>query len=276
MTESTTSAFANAARILVVDDEPNIRLPLVRALNLSGYRVEGCESGGLALERLKQTSFDLMILDMQMPGMDGTTVMAQAREICPDFMILILTGHATLESAIAAVKSNATDYLLKPASLKDIALAVENALERRHHDRTRRQLLRTAIETLQQAETLNQKSNQIIDTIPSLRPDRFLKSGRLTLDRDKQLAIIDGSSTRAIELTKGETIILEILAAHPDEPFSCGELARRAWNYELDELGAESLVRPYISRLRHKLEDNPEKPSLILTVRGRGYLLALA
>lgn len=264
------------ARILIVDDEPNIRQPLVRALNLSGYYTEEAESGMSALELLQQTRFDVMILDMQMPGMHGTLVMEQVRKIQPDLIILILTGHATVDSAIAAVKSHATDYLVKPTNLKEIMLAVTQALQQRKTDFDRQQLLHTALDALQRAEHLAAiNSNEASIQLPPPHPDRFVRAGCVTMDRDKQLAIVTGPHAGTAKLTKGEATILEILLTHPEESWSCRELAHRAWNYELDELSAESMVRPYISRLRQKLEENPAKPTLIVTVRGRGYLLAL-
>ncbi len=103
MTQPPKTQNGESPRVLVVDDEPTIRKPLVRALELTGYQAVGAASGKEALALLEQVSYDVMLLDMKMPEMDGMQVMDRARQLQPDLLIFILTGHATLESAIAAV-----------------------------------------------------------------------------------------------------------------------------------------------------------------------------
>lgn len=119
------------ARLLIVDDEPRIRAMLERALNLMGYQAEATGSGSEALTLLAGMPFDLMVLDLHLPGMDGLEVMRRARQRHPDLQIIILTGHPTLESANAAVNLHAADYLIKPASVREIAGAIQQALQRR-------------------------------------------------------------------------------------------------------------------------------------------------
>ncbi|HEC35279.1 MAG TPA: response regulator, partial [Anaerolineae bacterium] len=115
------------ARVLVVDDERRLRSALVSSLSLLGYQVDQAASGQQALEMLRQRSYDLMLLDIRMPGMDGIEVMHRVRQVCPGLVIIVLTGHASLESAITAVKCDAADYLLKPIGLSALADAVANA-----------------------------------------------------------------------------------------------------------------------------------------------------
>jgi DNA-binding response OmpR family regulator len=101
--------------------------------------------------------------------------------------------------------------------------------------------------------------------------DRFLHVYPLTLDRQKRLTtLVDESPARMIELTKGEASVLTLLMMHPNQVLSCHELVVKALGYEVDEAEAESVIRPYIFRLRRKLEPG-QKPSLIRTVRRRGY-----
>ena len=258
-------------KILVVDDEQPIRESIARALNLLGYQAQEASSGREALNML-ETKFDVLVLDMRMPEMDGVEVMRRARQTCPDLLILVLTGHATLESAIAAVKSSATDYLLKPASVRDIAATISTALQARAEQLRQKRVLHMVgemMETLRQAETPPSAS------LPAeTSAARFLRAGALTLDRQKRLTVVSGEPPRTAELTEGEALILAPLMEHPDRVFSCRQLARAAWDYDLDEQEAQSLVRPHIFRLRHKIETDPENPHLIRTVRGRGYLLA--
>lgn len=119
------------ARLLIVDDEPQIRSALVRALNLMGYQAEGAGSGYEALNLLADQAYDLMLLDLHLPGIDGITVMKRARLVHPNLMIVILTGRPSVESAVAAVKLRAADYLIKPVSVNEIVAAIRQTLQER-------------------------------------------------------------------------------------------------------------------------------------------------
>lgn len=297
MTETTSpEQEVISARVLIVDDEPIIRQTLARALSLRGYQTDEASSGPRALALLEQTPYDLMVLDMIMPGMDGVKVMHLARQIRPDLLIVVLTGHASLESAIAAVKQDAVDYLLKPTSIHDIAAAVSRALKNRAEAVRRERLVRVALDALRQvevgsvAEEHTPASEQPLPTEALLEtplveireqhfqvenlPERFLEAGPLLLDRHKRLVVVKGTPERALELSEGEEAILAHLMSHPDQVVSCRELAHAAWGYSLSEQEAQSLVRPYIFRMRRKIESAPDDPTLIRTIRGRGYLFS--
>lgn len=262
----------NAVRVLVVDDEPHIRKSLVRALELSGYYADSAESGYVALEKLRTTRYDVMVLDMRLPDLDGTQVMSAARHHDHDLIILILTGHATLHSAITAVKAGATDYLLKPLSVQEIITAIQNAWHKRAHQRRHQQVIETIIQALRAAD-----DPLATDSLPAASPvassERFRQSGNLVFDRVKRLLTFADDLTRVVVLTEGEAQVLECLMDAADTPLSCRQIAARVWQYALDEIEAESIVRPYIFRLRQKIERNPQNPTLIRTIRGRGYLL---
>jgi DNA-binding response OmpR family regulator len=261
-------------RVLVVDDELTIRTPLVRALELSGYRAEGVSSGKQALQLLNHEPFDVMLLDMKMPEMDGIEVMRRARGLQPALLIIILTGHATLESAIAAVKSDAVDYLLKPASIHDITAAIAHALKKRDEQERPRHLLGTILDALQRAEDSREPTARRGSSLrPASPKPPILHTGAFSLDPEKRLLSIEGVA-RPIELTEGEATVLTLLMEHPDQVLSCREITRAAWNYDLEEWEAQALVRPYIFRLRQKIEPTPGEPQFLRTVRGRGYLLA--
>jgi DNA-binding response OmpR family regulator len=257
-------------RILVVDDEAFIRQALLRAINLAGYHVEAASSGLEALELLKCTPFDLMVLDICMPEMSGVDVLRLTRQVHPDLLIIILTGHATLESAIAAVKGDAVDYLLKPASVHDIVATITAALHARAEQLRRQHLLRLmdeVIEALHSTEKLMPKQ--------ATTPEHILQIGALTLDRHKRQVVLAGDSPHTINLTEGEATVLASLMEHPNQVVSCRQLACALWGYELDDYSASDLVRPYVFRLRQKVETVPNNPRLISTIRGRGYSLAL-
>ena len=250
-------------RLLIVDDESNIRSALVRALNLVGYHAEEAASGKEALTLLAQTFFDLMVLDLCLPDIEGVAVMQQAQQLQPGLLIVILTGHATLESAIAAVKSEAVDYLRKPAGVHEIIDAVTRALQKRAARAQREQLAR-ALDLLQS------------DATPALLTavNGSLSIGPLKLDRSNRLVRINDQPVRTIVLSRGETAVLASLMARPNHTLSCQQLVQAAWGYHADRKEAESIIRPYISRLRSKIEHDRTEPRLIRTVRQHGYLFS--
>ncbi len=262
------------ARILVVDDEPNVCNAVARALNLMGYETQEANSGQAALQRLNNQAFDLMILDMRMPEMDGIEVMQRAHQQYPDLLILVLTGHATLESAIAAVKSGAADYLLKPVVIADIAAAVDAALRPRAGQLQQKYWLRQVSEAVGEALDALRRAEVPLPVPLAVEPaaERFLHTGPMTLDRSKRLLIISEEPPHIIELSKGEALVLALLMESPDQVLSCRQLVHTAWGYELDERESQSVVRPYIFRLRRKIEIDPDHPQVIQTVRGSGYL----
>ncbi|MCK6624883.1 MAG: response regulator transcription factor [Anaerolineae bacterium] len=273
MTPSTYAPTNLGIRLLIVDDEPNIRSSVGRALSLLGYTVAEAAGGQEALLMLTQNVYDLMLLDMRMPpGLDGIEVMARARQLCPELLIVILTGHATLESAIAAVKSEAIDYLQKPASLQEIARVVTRSLEKRAAQRQRQRLVEVmgeALEALRQTEPASAPAMippDLLDTL-YLHP--------LTLDRHKRLLMVAGEKTQSLHLTEGETAILASLMMCPDQVLSCRDLIQTGWGYSASEREAQNIVRPHICRLRHKINALIPHAPLLHTVRKRGYVLQL-
>jgi len=245
------------ARVLVVDDELHVRLPLARSLALQGYHADNAASGSQALEMLRCTHYDVLVLDIRMPGMDGVEVMRHARQVCPDLLVVILTGHATLESAITAVKCGAVDYLLKPASVHDLAAAVAGAL----HQRAGK---------VRGTETP-------LPSSPTPDSKHLLHVGPVTLDLERHTVAVaraGASDEDSVRLTASETALLLHLMQHPDVVFPCRELARAALGYGVSEQEARAIVCPHISRLRKKVESDPAHPCLIRTMPGNGYLFA--
>jgi DNA-binding response OmpR family regulator len=280
---SSHSSNGKRAKLLVVDDQPTVRTSLRDLLSLRGYQVDEASSGEEALALFEETHYDLLLLDVRMPGMDGPEVMRHLRKSHPDLPVVILTAHASVDSAIAAVKLNAADYLLKPFKIEDLIATVGRVLDD-HHQRKRRQdllnMMGQALDSLRGDESPPELSPRAIEEpLPSQPPSpakRFLHVGSLTLDQEKRVVTIDGERPRQAELTEGETEVLVALMEQADEVLSCEELAHAALGYEPDPDEAKSLVRPYIFRLRKKIEGRPRRPTLIRTVRGRGYFLSIA
>ncbi|MBN1932074.1 MAG: response regulator [Desulfobacterales bacterium] len=116
--------------ILVVDDEKNIRLTLSRCLEPLGLVVETAINGEEALQKLEENEFGLLLLDLKMPGMDGMEVLHQVRQKWPQIIVIIITAHGTIDSAVEAMKLGAVDFIQKPFSPKEIREIVTQALER--------------------------------------------------------------------------------------------------------------------------------------------------
>jgi DNA-binding response OmpR family regulator len=261
------------ARVLIVDDELQLRSTLVRALSLLGYQADGASSGHQALEMLEGVPYDVMVLDICMPGMDGVQVMQRAHQMCPDLIIIVLTAHAAVESAIAAVRSGAVDYLRKPASAYDIATAAAEALQQRAEKLRHQHLLEAMSQTLDELRGVKESE----EPLPTHNPGRFLCVGPVTLDLEKRLAVVvrakdAGGST--VKLTADEAALLAYLMQHAGTVLSCHKLAQAALGYDVSKEEAQSIVRPHVYRLRRKLEADPREPRLIRTVHGRGYFFA--
>ena len=118
--------------ILIVDDEPGVRSALGGVLRDEGYNVDAVESGEACLERLSRRVFDVVVLDIWLPGMDGLATLARMRERQVDSQVVIISGHGSVESAVRAIKMGAFDFVEKPLSLEKTVLAVRNALRQRH------------------------------------------------------------------------------------------------------------------------------------------------
>ena len=250
MTDPDATSAIPEVRVLVVDDEAHARSALARSLALLGYRTDEAASGHHALAMLERASYDAMVLDMRMPGMNGVEVMQLTCQAYPDVSIIVLTGYASLESAIAAVKSQAADYLIKPTSVHDVAVAI--------------------------ARALHQGTQSGPPRAPSL--ERFLRVGPVTLDSARHLVIVAGNGDAGrlrAKLTLSESALLSHLMQHPNVVFSCCELAQAALGYDVSKGEAQRIVRPHICRLRRKIEPDSDHPRLIRNTPGKGYFFAL-
>jgi two-component system KDP operon response regulator KdpE len=258
----------------VVEDQPSTRFIVAEALSQAGYLVDQAASGEQALARLGSAAYDLMLLDLRMPGIDGLAVMVHVQESHPDLLVIILTAYATLESAIAAVKAGASDYLLKPVSMRDIEAAVTQALERRRESLRQRHLIGVIAQAVEALQTADQDPQT--GTSPR-RQERFLQCGTVSLDMETRAVVIAGDQTNEnhlADLTNSQAAIPAHLMQHPDTTFTCRRLAEDVFGYLVGEREADQIVRPHISRLRRKIEPDPSHPRIIRTVVGKGYLFS--
>ncbi len=257
-------------KILIVDDEPNIRFVLERALRYEGYQLETAANGEEAIARLSTAAppYDLLLLDLKMEPVDGREVLRFARAQDPEVVVIILTAHASLESAVEALRLGAFDYLFKPVTPEKVRQRVREGIERRQQSLRRQQIL-------SQMENLRQTLNALTNAASSLAPPpvqaRFVRSGPLVIDRHHRQATL---GDRLLELTTAEFDILLALVTAAPQPLSPLELVHRALGYECGEQEARDLMKWHIHHLRRKVEPQPSRPRYIKTVRHRGYLWA--
>ncbi|MDH4208926.1 MAG: response regulator transcription factor [Anaerolineae bacterium] len=230
---------------LVVDDEAGVRFFIDETLTKAGYVVRTAASGQEALDRLRDDAYQLMILDLKLGGrVDGLKVLEAVRWRWPATVVIMLTGHGSLESAMAAIREGVDGYLLKPVDPSELRQAVKEALERRAR----------------------------LGTLPKKDETRTLESGPFVIDLAKHTATAHG---QPLDLTPREFNLLAHLIRNAGRVVTPKELVQAAQGYECDNVyEARQIVKWYIHRLRHKIEPEPSKPSYVLNVRGVGYRFA--
>jgi len=117
--------------ILVIDDEESMRVGCVQTLSEEGYAAQAAENGAQGLEMAQRESFDLVVLDLRMPGLDGMEVLRKLREVDPDLVVIVITGYATIESAVEAMRRGAYDFLPKPFTPETLLAIVRRAVEQK-------------------------------------------------------------------------------------------------------------------------------------------------
>ncbi len=263
--------MSQAAQILIVDDEASIRLTLSALLKRAGFEVTPAENGPEAVALLERQAFELMLVDLKMPGMDGMQVVAAARRRQPDLAIIVLTGHGSLETAVEGMHHGVFDYLLKttePAQVIERVKAGLQARTQRMRERTLLDVVGTAVQELRGTQS---SSTHDTGSGGSLGGERAITVGALHLDTWRQEATLGG---RTLALTPTEFRVLLCLAEHAGTMLSYAHLVRCAQGYDSDEMEAGELIKPHIHHLRQKLEPDPSAPRYILNVRGKGYLLS--
>lgn len=231
--------------ILVVDDEPIARQSLSDILRLEGYSVTSVPSGEAAVEHLRNYAVDLMIVDLKMPGMNGLDVIQVASQIAPDAQIILLTAYGSMESAVEALRQRVHDYLLKPASPNQIIESVKRGLERR-------------------AARLASGTDQAVSDSIQLRT-----LDGIEIDLMRRTIVGNGHFEN---LTPAEGHLLKVFVENPGKVFSHRELVLLVQGYDVSQREAQEILRPLVSRLRHKLEVFPSLYSRIISVRGTGYV----
>ena len=229
--------------ILVVDDESIARQSLSDILRLEGYNVTPIANGELAVEHIRRYSVDLILLDLKMPGMNGLDVVQVVSQISPDTEIILLTAFGSMESAVEALRQRVHDYLLKPASPMQILESVKRGLERR---------------VLRMNENADETRLQVFNLPDGTQVDLMRR--------------IVTSANAEESLTPAEGHLLKVFLENTGKVFSHRELVLLVQGYDVSQREAQEILRPLVSRLRHKLNIFPSIYKRIVSVRGTGYV----
>ncbi|HEX9028094.1 MAG TPA: response regulator transcription factor [Anaerolineales bacterium] len=252
------------AKILVVDDEEMVRSSLEEILRLEGYDVKTAFNGEDALSNLQSENFDLVLLDLKMPGMDGMDVLRAAGRVAPETKVILLTGHGSLESAIEALRQGAHDYILKPAPSHDILKSVANALTRKSEQQQRRFLVEQLDASVQRLKNVEGLGNYPLANQQSIALD-----GGIMIDLTRR-EIWRGNQRVLLTPTEGK--LMKVLVENRGRVLTHRDLVLLVQGYETSDWEAPEVLRPLISRLRRKLAAFPGGEHWIANVRGTGYV----
>jgi two-component system, OmpR family, response regulator len=226
------------AKLLVVDDEPNIRELLSTSLRFAGFEVVSAGSGREALAAAEEHSPDLAVLDVMLPDMDGFTVTRRLRAAGKHFPVLFLTAKDDTEDKVTGLTVGGDDYVTKPFSLDEVVARIRAVLRR---------------------------------TQPQVDDDAVIRVDDLQLDDDAHEVRRGGT---VIELSPTEFKLLRYLMLNPNRVLSKAQILDHVWEYDFN--GDASIVESYISYLRRKVDIDADAPALIQTKRGVGYVLRTA
>jgi len=226
-------------RILVVEDEQAIRDGLIDVLVFHGYEPDSAATGPEGLKKAQSGQFDLILLDIMLPGMDGYEICDRIRAADRQQPIIMLTAKTSDEEIIQGLKLGADDYVAKPFSIQQLLLRIEAVLRR---------------------SPAGQEMARRID----------LKG--VVIDTENLSGI---SERQELTFTRREIDILAYLAAHSSRPVPRDELLAKVWGYAKNLELETRTVDIHIAKLRRKIESNPKQPVNLITVRGAGYKLLL-
>ncbi len=230
-------------KILVIDDEKTLRHFLRLNLQEQGYHVTEAADGKTAMKLIAGESFDVALVDLHLTDMDGLDIMRHLRKTAPQTNVIILTGYATVNSAVEALRQGAHDYLTKPCNTTDLLASVADGIAR------------------QSAKPQEAQENQ----------PEVLEIRGLTLNRASRQV---SRNNRTINLPPTEFDILITLMGQPDTAIDSITLIKQVRGYEATEADARAIARVHIHRLRHKLEADPANPQYVTTVAGGRYLIS--
>ena len=231
-------ASTAAKKLMIVDDDLEMRTLLAEYFRRLGFEVTEKENGPAALQTVTTDRFDCFILDVAMPEMSGIELLKKMRDRGIQTPALFLTAHDLLDDKVAGFEAGADDYLAKPFSPRELEYRIEALLRRGQGAK------------------------------PAGADEERMEIGDLVVDKRRHEVSRGGVR---IDLTPLEFQILELLASEPGRAWSRNDLLDRVWSTEYE--GYQRNIDPHINRLRKKLEADPKRPNYVLTVRGVGYKL---
>ena len=232
--------MATKTNILVIEDEAAIREGLMDVLVYHRFDVDSAATGPEGLDKALSGKFDLVLLDIMLPGLDGYEICDRIRAVDRDQPIIMLTARTSDDEIVHGLKLGADDYVAKPFSIQQLMLRIEAVLRRSRS---------------------------------GLVAARTIDLGGITIDTENLSGLHDG---KEIPFTRRETEVLSYLAQHTDRPVSREELLLKVWGYARNLDIETRTVDIHIAKIRRKIEKDPKVPRNLITVRGAGYRLITA
>ncbi|HYW78139.1 MAG TPA: response regulator transcription factor [Thermoguttaceae bacterium] len=225
-------------RILTIEDDPAIRRGIVDALRFAGYEVLEAADGETGAELALRAQYDLLLLDLVLPKRDGFEILGEVRRLRPTLPVIILSARGEETDRVRGLRDGADDYVVKPFSVKELLARVEAVMRR----------------SPQRPNNVSQ-----ID----------IPAGRIDTAR-REICFHDG---RRQDLSEREIELVHYLATNSGRAISRDELLENVWRISPKGTSTRT-IDMHIARLREKLEDDPASPTVLLTVRGKGYMFA--
>ncbi len=255
--------------ILIIDDEAALRQTLARILQHAGFEITTAENGEQGLSFIQTTNFDLIFMDLRMPGMAGMEVLKLIHASYPNLPVVLFTAQPDLNSAVEALRNGATDYLLKPLKPQALIERAQAIIANQQKENRKREIM-LQIEALQaELKSLGTGVTGPLQTA-SVGSDRFLKRGALVLDLHKRRLNIH---EQVVNIPPTSFDYLLVLARHSPNVVNYQTLVAEAQGYQADAREAQELTKWHIHQLRQAIENDAHAPSFLINVRGTGYRL---
>jgi two-component system OmpR family response regulator len=262
--------------ILIVDDEAAVLHFFQKALQRAGFQVTSAASGEAALEWIGQQEFDLALLDLQLQNMSGLDIMEQLQKQWPATPVIIITAHASLETAVKALRQGVHDYLIKPCSIDELQNSVRAGMLRRQQELQRRALaVHSQAESTATPQPKARSTSWSASTSSAEQPalakgqEQFLRSQDLVVDCIRHIARV-GNAT--LDLSPVEFSLLAYLVRESPRVVSAEELAGEIWGSVDVSREAADTLRSHIYHIRLKIRAKADR-EIIRTVRGVGYVV---
>jgi DNA-binding response OmpR family regulator len=258
----------NSGHILIIDDEAALRQTLARVLQQAGFEVTTAENGEQGLSFIQTTNFDLIFMDLRMPGIAGMDALKIIHTGHPNLPVILFTAQPDLNSAVEALRNGATDYLLKPLKPQAVIDRARSVLANQQKENRKREIT-LQIEALQaELKSLTSGQTDPLQAASVGTTDRFLKRGPLVLDLHARRLLIN---EQTINVPPTSFDYLLVLARHSPNVVSYQTLVAEAQGFQADAREAQELTKWHIHQLRQVIHD----PSCLINVRGTGYRLVV-